>query len=284
MADNASALQTAADRIRETAKWLTVSFAALGAIMVAGSQLSSIGALEVGSDRFSAAVTGGIVATLGALTILLAVAWTATNPAITLQSLAQKPPKGAEDVVSDRSLLEGYDNAEQVEDDYSTALNERKIAFAAHYADPEVVHLKTAAELADARAVHIHAIGSNLVAVASYSALSHRWRVTVRWIVLGALLSAFGLGVFAWAANPPEEAKASTAAANVLATPTPQVVKLTATGIKALQEKLGDNCKTAENINVLVLANTPSGPDVLVETIDCARIRVVMTRAWGTAQ
>ena len=45
MADRLGGIRGAADRIRETAKWLTVSLATLGAVLIAGSQLSDIGKL-----------------------------------------------------------------------------------------------------------------------------------------------------------------------------------------------------------------------------------------------
>ena len=46
--ETASALDEANNRIREAAKWLVASAAAVGAAMLAGSQLSRIGELEVG--------------------------------------------------------------------------------------------------------------------------------------------------------------------------------------------------------------------------------------------
>lgn len=49
-ADSASVavetLETAGDRVRDTAKWLVTTFAAIAAVLVAGSELSTIGSLE----------------------------------------------------------------------------------------------------------------------------------------------------------------------------------------------------------------------------------------------
>jgi len=72
-------LQGAADRIRETAKWLTVSLAAVGGVLVAGSQLSDIGALEPGTDRFTAAIVGAAIAAFGSTVVLWTTIWTANS-------------------------------------------------------------------------------------------------------------------------------------------------------------------------------------------------------------
>ena len=284
MAEEKSGLALAADRIRETAKWLTLGFAAIGAIMVAGSQLSSMGSLEVGSGRFWYAILGGAAASIGALAALLATAWTATTPAVTLSALVAKTPKGADSVVKDKGLLQGYADVGALSGAYETAVTDRKTALEAHYGNINDANLKNRAEVEENRAMMLHGIADGLVSVVAYSHLAHRWSVAVKWIVGGALVAAGGLGLFAWAANPPADAKASAASANVLTTPSSKTVMLTADGVEALKGKLGDGCDTAKSLNVLVLGDTPSGPDVLIDNDGCAVLRVVMTTAWGTVQ
>src|SRR5690349_13767483 len=63
------------DRIRETTKWLITTFAALGAILIAGTQLSAIGELDLARGDFWVALVGGLGALIG---IWLAI-WHASN-------------------------------------------------------------------------------------------------------------------------------------------------------------------------------------------------------------
>lgn len=275
-------LDAAADRIRETAKWLTVAFAAIGAIMIAGSQLSSIGSLELWTSRFWWSVVGGALAAAGALAALVATAWALTAPAITLRSLAERAPKGADNAVKDDTLLQGYQNPKDLADTYAKALRKRKSTLDAHHAHLEDPALADKARAADARVVQLHGVGQGLVTVASYQQLSHRWKVAVRWIVGGGLAAAVGLGLFAWASNPPAEATASAAAPNVVGTAETKAVTLTQGGVEALATKLGSGCNTAAPLAVVVLGETSAGPDVLIDQVGCARLRVVMTQAWGT--
>jgi hypothetical protein len=70
-------LAAANQRIRDTAKWLVASAAAIGAALIAGSQLSSIGRLELGWPA-SEATARLWVATAGALVGLTAVVFAIT--------------------------------------------------------------------------------------------------------------------------------------------------------------------------------------------------------------
>ena len=66
MADPApDPILSAIDRTRETAKWLIASFAAVGAALVAGSQISSLGSATGG--RLVAAAIGAVVGLGGEL-------------------------------------------------------------------------------------------------------------------------------------------------------------------------------------------------------------------------
>src|ERR1700722_3018849 len=105
MADTSAGVQNAADRIRQTAKWLTISLATLGGVLIAGTQLSDIGKLQQSSSRFIVAVSGGGIAAAAAVTILAFAIWVATTPAVSLTQLATKPPRGLRDILSDPLYL-----------------------------------------------------------------------------------------------------------------------------------------------------------------------------------
>src|SRR4051794_17292213 len=136
VADEPVALHPAADRIRETAKWLAVSLGALGTVLVAGSQLSSIGKLDPGSDRLFNAVLGIVIAAVGAITILLATTWTTTTPTVSLNSLATRTPLGAKKMVADPTLLQGQADVATLKSNYLQALADRSTMWDAWRAAP----------------------------------------------------------------------------------------------------------------------------------------------------
>lgn len=301
MPDESVGLRGASDRIREAAKWFAVSVAALGAVMAAGSQLTGIGRLAINSGRLWLAVVGAIVAVCGALVILWAVVETMTGRAVSLHSIATVTPRGAEGAVADPTLLGGYPTVHDIETEYLDAVKQRRAAYEDARAQPEAAEKVTAAGLADNRFVAIDQVVSQLLDVVSYQHLTDQWRSTRLRVVIGAAVAAVGLGSFAWAANPPPDATASMAAANVLARPKAGQVRLTPTGISALEEAVGKGCwgaaptatgpvgqpsstSSATNVTlrVLVLGQTAAGPDVLVDQTGCNHVRVLLGSEWGT--
>jgi hypothetical protein len=110
MANTSPGIGNAADRIRETAKWLTISLAALGGVLIAGSQLSDIGKLQPFGSRFVVAIFGGGIAAAAAVTILAFTIWVATTPAVSLKNLATDPPAGLGDALTDLRFLDGENN------------------------------------------------------------------------------------------------------------------------------------------------------------------------------
>ncbi len=299
MSDESTGLQGAADRIRETAKWFAVSVAALGGVVAAGSQLTDIGKLDPASDRMHFAVGAAAVAVAGALVILWAVVNTMTVRAVSLHTTAQKAPSGARNAVTDPTLLAGHPSVSDIETEYLGAVKARRTAYEEARARPGDQDKITVANLADNRFVAIDQVVSQLLDVVSYEHLARRWRNARIGIVIGAVASAVGLGVFAWAANPPPDAAASNAAANVLTTPRQGQVRLTAAGMAALEESVGTSCWTrlsgatpgpsasngtgpAVTLQVLVLATTDAGPDVVIEQSGCNVVRVLLGTQWGT--
>lgn len=266
MADDKTAggLPAAADRIRETAKWLTVALGGLGTVLVAGSQLSSIGSLDPGSERLYVAIAAAVGAALGAALILMATARTATTPAISLKQLAAETPPGTMDVVTDRTLLMGEADVAGFYEKFQGLLQERTTALNAHYTNPQQSDLKVVADAAQNQALLYAHAGLELVGIASYASLAHRWKWSVRLIIVGSIIAAASIGCFAWAANPPEDAKESSAAANVLAAPSEKSMTLTKLGVSTLSKDRGNACPVDNAINVLILGSTPAGPDVLI--------------------
>jgi hypothetical protein len=113
----------AVDRMRETAKWIITIFGGLGALLIAGTQLSNVGKLKVNNAvqaiwkgietgrleansvpdvvRLCAALLGGLVA----LAAIARIIWAATNVMITgevtlaqLEEIEQKNNRAPESV------------------------------------------------------------------------------------------------------------------------------------------------------------------------------------------
>ncbi len=287
MADGAggSRLSAATDRIRETAKWMTVSLAAIGGLLAAGSQLTSLGSLPVFGPRFWVAIIALFTAMVGAALILLAAVWTATTPALTLRSLATVDSAAARWVSANRQILLGFRRASALSAAYDRAARSRLKAFNAYQAHTgtdsrETAQLAIAVKRADAELVAVDKIASAVLEAANFEQVAHRWRWARLWLILGGLIAAVGIGSFAWAANPPADAAASSAEPNVLTSPQARTLHLTTAGQQALATELG--CQQ-DTLHALQLGTTPAGPDLLVlRQGGCRAVRFVLAGdRWG---
>jgi hypothetical protein len=282
MAETKSGVEAAADRIRETAKWLTVSLAALGGVLLAGSQLSDIGSLELWSDRFNAALLGAALAAIGTLLIIWLAMWTAAAPAVGLRQLTTRPPSGVDDdILADKRLLDGRPSVNDFDEWVQAALDKRDQAFS-DYENDQTKDKASAAALTDQRVVYLNAVAIELVRVASYAALARRWSVTRNGSVAAAIVAALGISIFVWASNPPDDVKSSVATPSVLSVPKTGTVILTPEGREALKSSLGSSCPTTTPISVLILGKTDAGPDLLVQQTGCTTTRFVAVPAWAS--
>jgi hypothetical protein len=336
MADDGAGVVAGAARIRDTAKWLTISLATLGGILVAGSQLSDIGTLKPGTGRFVAAIIGGLVAATAAIIIMWLSILIATSRSITMARLTgeagKAPPKGLGNLLTDQRFLNGRPGICVLNQEFMEALTQRDAVYkalestvervyAANLCMVKAVHelatnpkltlpewagvrenvtktaenaaeeLKAAkaersahtlaASAADAKVTALNATVIALLQDASYRNLAHRWR-RMGAVILGCgVLAAFGIGLFAWAANPPAAVKASAATPAVLTTPGRATVKLTADGREALQDALGATCPLSSPLAALKLGETDIGTDVLVQQSGCVPTRFVAVPAWA---
>ena len=278
-----SDLGAARGRIRETAKWLSVSVGAVAGVLVAGLQLSSIGSLALWSGRFWCAIVGASLAVAGAGFVLSRTIDTMAAPALALHELtSKKPPEGVGPALADRALRGDHDDVSALQEAYMAAISARDQAFRNHYGKPDDRALGTAADVADAQAVVLSETVGSLLDVASYQALAHRWRAARRAVIGGAALAAVGIGAFAWATNPPEGAAGTAVEPAVLTEPQPGTLRLSSAGQEALADALGAACLADGPLEALVLGTTGAGPDVLVESEGCDPVRFVLVPAWGT--
>jgi hypothetical protein len=197
-----SPLAAANQGIRDTAKWLIASAAAVGAVLIAGSQLSSIGRLEAGWPT-SAATARLWVAAAGALLGLAAVVYaiaTAVRVLLPVQVLISdlaenwaQPTPGLAPVVGffrrRPKFLQGFATPAELID--------RRDALVAALGEPD----------ADPRLPdRIQALDRRIEAVedvANHEALKAAFERCLRRLLVAAVLATAGIIAYAWAANPP---------------------------------------------------------------------------------
>jgi hypothetical protein len=207
-ASSSSPLDVANGRIREAAKWLVASAAAVGAAMIAGSQLSSIGELDVGwptsvdRARLWVALLGA-VAGLGAVVFAI---WTAVQvllPKLVLISELSEAWDNESDPLApavqqfkrNAKYLQGFDTPAEV--------IEARENLVAKQRDP-AIDAQAKAMLSE----RIGRIDERITAIedtAVHEALKGAFAQILRKLLIATAISAIGIVAFAWAANPPEK-------------------------------------------------------------------------------
>jgi hypothetical protein len=133
MADDGGDVVAGAARIRDTAKWLTISLATVGGVLIAGSQLSDIGDLKPGTGRFAAAIVGASVAAVAVVIIMWLSILIATSRSITMLDLTRtggrSVPVGLTNLLTDERFLNGRVDVSVLDDEYTRALTRRKAAY-----------------------------------------------------------------------------------------------------------------------------------------------------------
>jgi hypothetical protein len=116
--------------LRETAKWLTTAFAALGTAMLAGTQLSKIGQLGLADLRLWVAVAAGTLAlsavgvVIWNVTRVLAPEWVSIHELIQDQE-DQRQTDDLEFVEKNKYLYTGYDTIKALRENYDRLVRER---------------------------------------------------------------------------------------------------------------------------------------------------------------
>jgi hypothetical protein len=283
-----SDLDASADRIRETAKWLIVSFAGVGSVLVAGSQLSSLGSLELWSERFWIAVSGVAVALVAVIVAINKVSDVLVADPLSLQTLAEptdgRVTKIKERLEKDPSLVPGSSVA-SLRDHYNAAVKAQLETYDAYRASAHNTDAMQAAQLADGYAKTQGAVVQNVLSVARLLNVSDLFKRQKQWLVLLTILGAAGIVTFAAAANPPDESPPEPAAVHTLVREGNRVsIRLSATGRALLQERLGENCDT-KSLRVLALDVARAGVDVVtLPRAGCAGVRFTLTPLIGSVR
>lgn len=199
------------DAARAAAKWLVGALAAVAALLVAGTQLSSIGAAE--GWRLAIAVAGAVVG-LSALGFGLFATFDLMMPvALSLDQLENRGWERSKDpsikfLRDNESVFLGEaTNVVELRTKIRAAERELDAALKKHHRTPEDKDLEAKAEVAGARLQQLDDIATSVTEFGTYAAFSQRQADWKR--VMAVVLVVVGLALvgFAWAANPPPEKK-----------------------------------------------------------------------------
>ncbi|MET7421171.1 pentapeptide repeat-containing protein [Dactylosporangium sp. NPDC005555] len=211
--DATEPLERANDRIRDASKWLVASAAAVGAALIAGSQLSDIGHLPVGAPttvehaRLWVAVVGAMVGLLAVVHVI----WRAVQillPAMvtleTLHAVWDAPPRDLRRVVTffrdQPRYLQGFDTPGELIR-YRT---ERANALAG---TPDLPGLtgdereRLVTDIQDELGGLDQRV-TTIEVMAAHELLKSQFHGALPRLLVSAGLAALGVTAFAWAANP----------------------------------------------------------------------------------
>lgn len=275
----------ATTQLREVAKWLIGAFAAVATVMLAGTQLSSLGALSTEDPtRLVVAVSAAVVvvaATTGAiyqLSTVLPLDFSGIHGLV--EESREQPMRDV--LAADSGYRAGRANVAALLADYEAArLRDRRARHARGALELEVAEAPEPSEQLEARlaravkleelaAAEAKALNANvtaLVQMKGYLNVRRRFdsaRTAVLWL---AALAAAGIITFAWAANPSEAGPAAGAA--IAPRPVEARLVLTPSGVNELGALLGQACaQGAAESGVRVVAMDADGETADVMVLD----------------
>lgn len=268
---NAS-LYAAVDRMRDLAKWLIVILGAIGGTLIAGSQLSDIGAAE-GSHLFWAGV--GLFLSLVGVGIAVGFTVRVLVPAeMTLPRLAKAGRWSAAAKLASREpeVLFGRQTIAALEADRQAA---KKARDEAATSDSNGDALEKASEsLKDINAKVHYFLGHALVAQAKRS-LNQAFVA----MLIGSAVAAAGICLFAWATHPGEADEKTTKV--VPKQPSTVLVRLSPEGRRVLSTRLGARCNALE-LHALAVGGEPGALDLIATPgARCKPLRFTLTGRLG---
>lgn len=261
-------------RIRSTARWLTVTFGAVAAALLAGLQLTSLSSTS-GHAR-TLATEGYVLGIVGVLLVMLAAGVVMTAGRVTLRELAHpKWPKCLYDRLDERADLHpDYPSVGALASDVEQATDAQ--AKALHdYEQHRDGATKRALEDAIARMTALLPLWNRLLDAARYERLQQRWTQARVAIFIGAALAAVGIAIFAANVQKPDPAAPALAQ-----TPVVGVADLTPSGLSAHRAELGDTCGGRDVAVVVTAADEKSYTLTVVPTATnrCGPAQITLRR------
>jgi hypothetical protein len=188
-----SDLSEARELVRAAAKWFIAGLGAIGAVLVAGSQLSSVGALDVDSSRFWIAIAG---VSIGLLAILWAM-WRVVDVLAPGRWSFEDVVRAWEDPGA-TSSLPWRKNRNAV----GRYLREHPLALGGFASPRKIQELYDESEADREGLDDLVDLMNDLLEKAATVSLQSRFGALRLQIAAGVMLGAAGIIAFAWAANP----------------------------------------------------------------------------------
>jgi hypothetical protein len=251
-------VQAAIDRYRDLAKYLITIFAGVGALLIAGTQLASIGDLSFEDEPERViAVIAGLILAVAAITAVVGLALKVLRPVEMTFDEVIADTKLRARIDGRTSLLGGAGSLEEIR-----------------------ANLETSALIEEDRESW-YAVAEAVVAHAAYLRARDTFEGTW-WPLLGAgIVGAIGITAFTWGANPPAD---STNSPVVEPAPVEVEISLTTAGREALADTLGGKGCTSGPIAALTIGGTATEPKVVtLPEASCKAAQFVLPSDWGAA-
>jgi hypothetical protein len=248
-------LQAAVDRYRDLAKYLITVFAGVGALLVAGTQLASIGKLSWNNTRDRVLAAGiGLALSVAAIACIIALALRVLRPV----------EMSLDEVVADSELL-AYINGRP------TMLGGAdSVAALRETLDSPLITDDERDAWAD--------VASDVIGAAAYRRMRSTFDSTWRPLLGAAVAGVLGITAFAWGANPPDS---DTASPVVQPAPVLLTFTLTSEGRQTLSSVLGASC-VAGPIRALSVGGQEGAPRVVtLPSGSCKAAQFVLDPGWG---
>jgi hypothetical protein len=229
-------------RYRDLAKYVVTMFAAIGALLAAGTQLSSLGKLDFDrdSDRLVAAIVALAVA-LGAVMLIVNRALSVLKPVEVSLDSVLADTKLANEIVAGPGAATSRDELENIQ----YRLRSDTI---------EEDDLKIAQQDRDA-------VLDRAALLKTKDAFNNAWK----WMLGAGIVGAAAIGVFAWAANPPDpKPPAGEPSRVVRPSPVPLTFALSEAGRDKLRGALGKRCVKEGAIRALSIGGKEGAPLIVV--------------------
>lgn len=243
------------NRYRELAKYLITIFAGVGALLVAGSQLTSLGALswDDSPKRVLAAVLGLVVAVLAVLWII----WAALK-------ILRPIEMSLDELTGDEKLREAVEARPSLLHGAGSLAGLSRITASPALDDKQRERWKVVAD--------------EVVDFAVFLRANQHFRSALTHMLVAALLGTAAIAAFAWGANPPEEETA-----DPVVRPAPVLVEfeLTDEGRDTLGGALGERC-AAGRVRALTIGGEEGAPRVVtIPTATCRSAQFVLADEYG---
>jgi len=195
-APRAAPLASAADRLRESARWLVITFGAVAAVVFAGITVAGFGSVDIDTApaQFWTAVAAIVIALAGVATALLDTMSLAAASSVTIEELCAEPADKAmrkvhRALAKDPILAPWGMNVRRFVKEVREAAREYDVNQKHWATSPELHEEKAYADRAAERLTRLGNVQTIVLETASYLRLRHRFGAA-RWRIVGSLVLA----------------------------------------------------------------------------------------------